>query len=507
MDDRAHTTPLEIQAAWQRRASVDPQTGTHKWVLDPFYIPGGDGIEEVGVSTLTLPERLDRDQHKHRLVSIRAARDIPEFGVKAGDIGGYVDLAFATRKLPEDVIADEGACWLGARAVLLCDEPSSQPVDVTRSRRPMLSGDALVEGESNESLVISKGSIGGSAMVKGDGVFIDVNAVVDGNADIRGHVEVRDDASVGGQATLSDTVTVRESAQVHGNANVEDNAHICGHAVVTDNAFVYGNTLVNGHARVEGNARVSSEHAAPIWMFARGDFQSTKDKPRGQLAATCVGGQARITDDAHVSGGVCDDNALIGERAHVYEDAVCAGNVVVAGEAQVGYGARLGGGLIEGVVRNDGYVTEGDQRVNHDQLQIYLSEGHLPPGVEVGYAMSYQEGVVPDEMRAVPEGRIAQLRDYDELDVLLSTSLDDDVSDEERRRAEETERQMIRDVLAGAAAAAHESSAEQMRVGNLICGAATRQQVGDRCQHPVTTTTRTCPAGHRTLRLPAPTPR
>lgn len=474
-------------------------------MLDPFFIPSDDGAGEVGVTTFTLPARGSRRQSRHRLVAIRAARDIPAYDVREGDVGGFVDLAFADTVMPEQVLADSGDCWLGQRALLLCHREHQQPGDTIRSFRPALSGDALMEGENDESLVISMGSVGGQAMVKGDNVFIDLNAVVDGHADVGGYAEVKDTAHVTGHARVTDTATIGGGALVNGNARVEDNVFIDGNAVVTDDAFVYGDTIIDGHARVSGQAKVSSEHAAPISMFARGDvavdtlYKLAIDKHEGQLAVTRVGGQARVTGEAHVSGGVCDDNALISGRAHVTESAVCTGNVVVTGDAHVGHGARLGGGLIEGVVR-----YEDDDADEPRARRTFITEGHLPSGKEINYPLNYDTDYEPPQLQDLPAELLRQHRDCDEMNVLLSTPLDADASDEELRQAEESERQMIRRVLDASAAAAHdEAERTQMTLGDMICGAVTRARTGERCQHPVVATTRRCPARHRPLRLPA----
>ena len=126
------------------------------------------------------------------LYRIEATKDITKFGVKFGDLGGYIE------------------------------------------KEENLSGDAWVSGE---------------ARVYGD-------AEVYGNARVSGNAEVYGDAEVYGNARASGNARVYGDAEVYGNAEVYGDAEVYGNARVSGNAEVYGDAEVYGNAEVSGNAEV-----------------------------------------------------------------------------------------------------------------------------------------------------------------------------------------------------------------------------------------------------------
>ena len=89
---------------------------------------------------------------------IRALKDIPRYGVKAGDLGGYVE--------SEWNLSQEGDCWVGGNA------------------------------------------------------WVYENARVCGNAWVGGNARVHEDAQVNGNAWVGGYARVHEDAQVNGNAQV-----------------------------------------------------------------------------------------------------------------------------------------------------------------------------------------------------------------------------------------------------------------------------------------------
>ena len=99
---------------------------------------------------------------------IRALRDIPRFGVKAGELGGFVE--------EENNLSQDGDAWV--------------------------SGNAKVSG----------------------------NAEVYGDAEVCGDAEVSGDARVYGNAWVSGNAEVYGNAEVSGNAKVSGNAEVSGYA-------------------------------------------------------------------------------------------------------------------------------------------------------------------------------------------------------------------------------------------------------------------------------------
>ena len=117
---------------------------------------------------------------------IRALLDIPRHGVKAGELGGFVE--------GENNLSQDGDAWVR--------------------------GDAKVYG---------------NAKVYGD-------ALVSGDAEVYGDALVSGDAEVSGKAWVSD------DAEVSGNAEVSGHAKVYGDALVSGDAEVYGNAEVSANS-------------------------------------------------------------------------------------------------------------------------------------------------------------------------------------------------------------------------------------------------------------------
>ena len=125
---------------------------------------------------------------------IRALRNIPRYGVKSGDLGGWIEA--------ESNLSQYGKAWV--------------------------SGEAWVRG----------------------------NALVCNNALVSGNAWVSDDASVCDNASVCGNARVSDDARVSDNARVSDDARVCGNAMVCDNARVGRNAWVSGDASVCGDAIV-----------------------------------------------------------------------------------------------------------------------------------------------------------------------------------------------------------------------------------------------------------
>lgn len=180
------------------------------------FVPG----EEITLSGRTLRR-------------IRALVDIPKHGVRAGDIGGYVERE-------ESLDRFYGDAWVSDNA---------QVFGMARVRGVAhVSGNARVFGEAD----VTGGFISGSAMVFG-------------NAQVSGHARISGRARVGGNALVSGGV-VTDDARVSGDAEVYGDAQVSGHA------RVFGDASVFGDAKLTRRARVGSAGQA-VWFsgFGRGD--------------------------------------------------------------------------------------------------------------------------------------------------------------------------------------------------------------------------------------------
>lgn len=133
------------------------------------------------------------------LYRIKAVIDFDRFGVKAGDLGGFIEV--------EANLSHDGDAWVY--------------------------GDALVSG---------------NACVSG-------NAKVYGNALVYGNAKVSENAYVSGNACVSGDAKVYGNAKISGDAWISGNAKISGDALVSENAKISGDAKIkrsNDYACVNG---------------------------------------------------------------------------------------------------------------------------------------------------------------------------------------------------------------------------------------------------------------
>ncbi len=138
---------------------------------------------------MTLKYEITDIKHPFKdLVRIRASRDIPKFGVKAGDLGGYISHAWNLSQL--------GECWVG-----------------------------------DDALVYDDAWVNCDAWVSGD-------AQVYGNSQINGYSKICGCAHIYGNAQTNDYSQVTEHARVHGHAWISKNVIINGGMEISGDKYL-----------------------------------------------------------------------------------------------------------------------------------------------------------------------------------------------------------------------------------------------------------------------------
>jgi carbonic anhydrase/acetyltransferase-like protein (isoleucine patch superfamily) len=141
----------------------------------------------------------------HRtLYRIEALVDLPQYKVKKGDLGGYI--------------------------------------------------------ESYNNLIDSAW-VEGSAFVCGD-AQVSGNAKVSCKARVYGNARVYDSAEVFGNAHISDSAQLFGNSHVYGVSKVYGNSQVFGYACVSGNSRVFENAQVYGNSHVYGNAKVYGDTQA-----------------------------------------------------------------------------------------------------------------------------------------------------------------------------------------------------------------------------------------------------
>lgn len=188
-----------------------------------------------------------------RYFRLQAVRDIPEYGVKAGDYGGYIT--------KEVHLSHYGACWIGGEAHVIGN------VEVKDN--------AYINGRATVSCKMSKSEIvvSGNAKISHNAKVItyttesgedpDIITEIKGNAEITGYAQCRGVKEISGETKIYEKAIIETNCKIMGSSKLYNNA-----TVGTD--CVINNSIINEHAAigsrctldqslVSGNAVVSDQ--------------------------------------------------------------------------------------------------------------------------------------------------------------------------------------------------------------------------------------------------------
>lgn len=206
-----------------------------------------------------------------KFYQLKALRDIPEHGVKAGDLGGFVT--------SPKTLSPIGSCWIGGNAMVvgkrirvqdstyIGDEavvmnlPSKTLLDKATI---IVSGFARIDEQAtvmeqvsfgfllNESKITDKTHIYGNALVHST-VLVSGGSKIYGSACIKEAVhidncEIKDEVSIGNRSTVNNSSiygatqilkrVIVESSDISGNTVIEDKRVIIGGTIIKDNEVI-----------------------------------------------------------------------------------------------------------------------------------------------------------------------------------------------------------------------------------------------------------------------------
>lgn len=162
---------------------------------------------------------------------IRALINIPRYGVKVGDLGGFVE--------KESNLSHNGDCWVFNNAFIY--------------GRARIYGDARIYDNAR---VFGNAFVFGNACVYGNARIYDYTFVY-GNACVYGNALIYDNARIFGNAWIYNNACVSGDAWIYGDSYTYGNARIFCNAMIHGNARVFGNACICGNARVCGGAWIT----------------------------------------------------------------------------------------------------------------------------------------------------------------------------------------------------------------------------------------------------------
>lgn len=121
---------------------------------------------------------------------IKALRDIPEHGVKKGDLGGYIR--------HESNLSQAGSSWV-----------------------------------ADSATVLDNAKVRGNALVKGNSVLSDY-AIAEGNAEVGGYVHMKDSSIIRGNAKFAGFGSMSDTSLLEGDVTVRHNIDLVGDEHVDD---------------------------------------------------------------------------------------------------------------------------------------------------------------------------------------------------------------------------------------------------------------------------------
>ena len=250
---------------------------------------------------------------------IRALRDIPRYGVKAGDLGGWI--------AHEYNLSQEGDCWVSDDAIV-CDD-SRIFENALAANHTRVYGEARVFGNAtlrDEARVCSHARVFGDAKAR-DKCYIGDCAQVFGNTIIFGESRIDHGAQVFGHAKVGGTASVSLIARVYGNTRL-----------LKRDVYTRTPPIVEGLKYELVDRRVREKPNGFICIYR---IKALRDIPRYGVKTGDLGGW--IEHEANLTH---DGDAWISGKAEIIGNALVAGNAFVGGEALISQDSIISGDAI-----------------------------------------------------------------------------------------------------------------------------------------------------------------
>lgn len=183
----------------------------------------------------------------YRLVALR---DIPLYGVRAGDEGGLVDSA--------RVLSQEGDCWISFGARVLGN--------VSIREHAYIGDNANVYGRSDKFSITISGvaSVRGNAkvMISEDNEAFQ-NTVIKEKARIYNNTIVRDAGEISGTVCIRGSAEINGATEIAGDSDIFEKAKVNSYARVLRRSSISGNAIVKTDSIVD-NSRILGNAVIPI---------------------------------------------------------------------------------------------------------------------------------------------------------------------------------------------------------------------------------------------------
>jgi carbonic anhydrase/acetyltransferase-like protein (isoleucine patch superfamily) len=181
------------------------------------------------------------------LHQIKALIDIPRYGVKAGDIGGYVE--------NKHVLSHDGDCWVGDNAIAW----GKTYVE----GNAFVGEDAILWGANHAVQLIVRGNarIDGSPVIETIEGFTRpdyFDSVIDEDVHIFENVYIRNPIRIFGSAQIYGSAQINDVNYIYGDAKIYEAAFLQGSNSISGNVEIFGNTIIDKNTIISGNSRIGT---------------------------------------------------------------------------------------------------------------------------------------------------------------------------------------------------------------------------------------------------------
>lgn len=183
---------------------------------------------------------------KRLFYRLRALRDIPEHGVKAGDLGGYVRSG--------KNLSQQDSCWIGGEAMV--------GTNVRVIKNAYVGDNAVIYCLTMENFHTydSYIQVGDNARVTGNAIVTSCQQTAPtsetiwkyiwGNSHIFGDARLDTVQQVSGSAKIYGNAHIHQATLIDGNVEIFDNAKINSGCSVTKSSKVFGNAILENNSNV-----------------------------------------------------------------------------------------------------------------------------------------------------------------------------------------------------------------------------------------------------------------
>lgn len=188
--------------------------------------------------------RINRSKHSRNFYQLKALIDIPEYDVKAGDLGGFVT--------HRDTLSPNGSCWIGENAQAI-------------GKRVRVKDHAYVGGNAVVQSLMGNSPFDYTYLIISGFVSVTEEATVVSKTYLNHYVAksiITDKTQIYGNAFVDTVTLIKGGSKIYGSAKIDKSFHI-------DNCEIYETALIGqyvsmlnssiyGSARIELRASVSS---------------------------------------------------------------------------------------------------------------------------------------------------------------------------------------------------------------------------------------------------------